>query len=177
MSRSSKNASASSFLPPAIVAGELAVLFVGATMPSPLYPLYARRFGFGEITLTLVYAAYVLGNLAALLLLGRLSDQIGRRRATLPALGLAIASTIAFLIMAGTASLFAGRILSGVATGLGAGAMTAWLAELPGNSTLRSASIATAANFLGTATGPLLSGILATFVPAPLIVPSPEAVP
>jgi MFS family permease len=80
-----------------VVAGELGVQLVGATLPSPLYTLYGATFGFGDVTLTLIYAAYVLGNLTALLFGGRSSDQMGRRRAMLPALGLAIAGALVFL--------------------------------------------------------------------------------
>ena len=54
----------------------------------------------------------------ALLLLGRLSDQIGRRRVGLPALGLAAISTLVFLCARHTAWLFWGRMLSGLANGL-----------------------------------------------------------
>ena len=61
------------------VGGCLALMFAGSTLPTPLYSLYQRLFGFSELALTLIYAAYVLGNLSALLFLGRLSDQIGRR--------------------------------------------------------------------------------------------------
>ena len=70
-----------------IVAAALAITFVGATLPTPLYPLYQQAFGFSGITLTLIYAVYVLGNLVALLVFGRLSDEIGRRNATPPAIG------------------------------------------------------------------------------------------
>jgi MFS family permease len=66
-----------------LIATELAVMFVGATLPTPLYTLYRHVFGFGGVTLTLIYAVYVLGNLSALLVFGRLSDQIGRRTVTL----------------------------------------------------------------------------------------------
>ena len=80
----------------AIVTTELAVIFVGAIMPTPLYPLYRQAFGFSGVMLTLIYAVYVVGNLAALLFFGRLADQIGRRAVSLPAIGFGIASTVAF---------------------------------------------------------------------------------
>src|SRR3984957_6087789 len=80
----------------AIVAIELGVMFVGAILPTPLYPLYRAEFGFSGITLTLIYAVYVLGNLAALLFFGRLADQIGRRNATLPAIGVGMAGGARF---------------------------------------------------------------------------------
>ena len=84
------------FVALAVVAVALAVMFVGAIMPTPLYPLYQRAFGFSGITLTLIYAVYVLGNLVALLFFGRLADQVGRRSAILPAIGFGVASTVMF---------------------------------------------------------------------------------
>ena len=107
-----------------IVAIALAVMFVGAILPTPLYPLYQHAFGFSGITLTLIYAVYVFGNLVALLFFGRLADQVGRRSAILPAIGIGIASTIVFAAATGTAWLFAARSLSGFSTGLAAGAAT-----------------------------------------------------
>src|SRR5580658_6250234 len=97
----------------AIVATELGVVFVGAILPTPLYPLYRQAFGFSGVTLTLIYAVYVLGNLVALLLFGRLADQIGRRSASLPAIGVGVASAVVFAAAAGTPWLFVGRALSG----------------------------------------------------------------
>jgi len=68
------------------ISAAIAVMFMGSTLVTPLYVLYQQAFGFSEVTLTLVYAAYVVGNLCALLFFGRLSDRIGRRRTTLPAM-------------------------------------------------------------------------------------------
>jgi MFS family permease len=153
----------------AAVAIALAVMFVGAILPTPLYPLYRQAFGFSGVTLTLIYAVYVLGNVAALLFFGRLADQIGRRNTILPAIGLGIAGTLAFAFAAGTSWLFAARFLSGFSTGSAAGAATAWIAELYGDrGNGAAARIASAANFFGCAAGPLLSGLLAEFAPAPL---------
>ena len=155
-----------------IVAVALAVMFVGAILPTPLYPLYQHAFGFSGITLTLIYAVYVLGNLVALLFFGRLADQFGRRSAMLPAIGIGIASTIVFAAAADTAWLFAARALSGFSTGLAAGAATAWIAELHGGTGTGAASrIAAAANFFGCAAGPILGGVLAQFAPWPLRLP------
>jgi MFS family permease len=153
----------------AIVAFELGVMFVGAIVPTPLYPLYREAFGFSGVTLTLIYAVYVLGNLVALLFFGRLADQIGRRHATLPAIAVSFASTIVFAAASGTAWLFVARALSGFSTGLAAGAATAWIAELyTGRGEGTAARIAAAANFFGCAAGPLLSGFLAQYGPWPL---------
>ncbi len=154
----------------AVVAIELAVTFVGAILPTPLYPLYRHAFGFSQVTLTLIYAVYVLGNLVALLLLGRLSDQIGRRIVTLPAIGVGIASALTFAFASGTPWLFAGRALSGFSTGLASATATAWIAELHDDRGAAS-RIAAAANFFGCAAGPLLGGLLAQLAFWPLQLP------
>jgi MFS family permease len=152
-----------------LIATELAVMFVGATLPTPLYTLYRHVFGFGGVTLTLIYAVYVLGNLTALLIFGRLSDQIGRRAVTLPAIGVALLSTLAFLFAQQTAWLFVARVLSGFATGLASGAATAWIVELLPRADKGVASrTATSANFTGLAIGALLTGILVEYAPWPL---------
>ena len=155
-----------------IVAIELGAMFIGAILPTPLYPLYRQAFGFSQVTLTLIYSVYVLGNLAALLVFGRLADQIGRRSASLPAIGVCMASAVAFAAATGTPWLFVARGLSGFATGLSAGAATAWIAELySGGRSGAPARIAAAANFLGCSAGPLLGGLFAQFAPGPLRLP------
>ncbi len=156
----------------ALVAFELGVMFVGAILPTPLYPLFRQAFGFSGVTLTLIYATYVLGNLVALLIFGRLADQIGRRKASLPAIAVGVAGALAFAVAAGTPWLFVARGLSGFCTGLAAGAATAWIAELyAGRVAGAPARIAAAANFFGCAAGPLLGGLLAQFAFRPLQLP------
>ncbi len=154
------------------VAAELGIMFIGAILPTPLYPLYREAFGFSGSTLTLIYATYVLGNLTALLLFGRLADQIGRRSASLPAVAVGIVSAAIFAAAQGTAWLCVARGVSGFSTGLASGAATAWIAELfAGHDKSRAARIASGANFLGCAAGPLLGGLFAQFAIAPLRLP------
>jgi MFS family permease len=151
------------------VAAELGIMFIGAILPTPLYPLYREAFGFSGVTLTLIYATYVLGNLAALLFFGRLADQIGRRSASLPAVAVGIVSAALFAAAQGTGWLFVARGVSGFSTGLASGAATAWIAELfAGPDKSRAARVAAAANFFGCAAGPLIGGLFAQFALAPL---------
>jgi MFS family permease len=154
------------------VAAELGIMFIGAILPTPLYPLYREAFGFSGVTLTLIYATYVLGNLTALLFFGRLADQIGRRPASVPAVGVGIISAVVFAAAQGTAWLFVARGVSGFSTGLASGAATAWIAELyAGSDKSRAARLASAANFFGCAAGPVIGGVFAQFFFAPLRLP------
>jgi MFS family permease len=151
------------------VAAMIGTLFAGSTVVTPLYVIYKQQFGFSQISLTLIYAAYVLGNLAALLWFGRISDEIGRRRTGIAAMAIAIASAAVFLTARSIVSLYAGRILSGLAIGIGAGTGTAWLAELiASEDKSRATVIATGANFIGLGLAGLMSGVLAQYAPAPL---------
>jgi predicted MFS family arabinose efflux permease len=154
------------------VAAMIGVLFAGSTVVTPLYVIYEHEFGFSQISLTLIYAVYIIGNLAALLLFGRLSDQIGRRRAAAIAMAIAIASALVFLFARGIASLYLGRVMRGVAIGIGAGTGTAWLAELiADDEKTRATVIATCANFAGLGIGALIAGMLAEYSPWPLQFP------
>ena len=60
-------------------AAVIALCLFASVVPSPLYSVYAQRWHFSPLTLTLIFATYAFGVLAALLLAGRLSDQVGRR--------------------------------------------------------------------------------------------------
>ncbi|TIV18439.1 MAG: multidrug effflux MFS transporter, partial [Mesorhizobium sp.] len=134
----------------AAVAAMIAALFAGSTALTPLYIIYKQAFGFSQVTLTLVYAVYVVGNLGALLFFGRVSDVIGRRPAALAAMGVAVVSALFFLFAENLAWLDIARILSGLGIGVGAGAGTAWLAELiEGKDKSRAAIITTSTNFIG----------------------------
>jgi MFS family permease len=83
-------------LPPrlayALVAGVIGRALFASGTPSPLYGTYRELWGFSPVVLTLVYATYAFGVLVALVLAGRVCDEIGRRpsharadsRATVP---------------------------------------------------------------------------------------------
>ncbi|MER8707088.1 MFS transporter [Mesorhizobium sp. M1088] len=153
----------------ATVAAMIAALFAGSTALTPLYIIYKQVFGFSQITLTLVYAVYVIGNLAALLMLGRVSDVIGRRPMALAGMAVAVVSAVVFLFAENVAWLDIARILSGLGIGVGAGTGTAWLAELlPTDDKSQAATIATSTNFLGLGLGALGAGLLAEYAPWPL---------
>src|SRR5690242_19668896 len=93
--------------------------------------MYRHQAGYSGQTVTVLLAAYVIGIVPALLFGGPLSDRYGRRPLTYPAPVIAAAGSAALAAGAGSvALLFAGRMLSGIALGLGMAVGTSWLKEL-----------------------------------------------
>ena len=104
-------------------------LFASGT-PSPIYGIYRELWGFSPFVLTLVYATYAFGVLTALLLAGRLSDDVGRRPVLLAAIATLMATTVIFMVADSVAWLFVARGLQGLATGAALGAASAALLDL-----------------------------------------------
>jgi MFS family permease len=145
---------------------------VGTTLPTPLYPFYEQQWGFSPLVITVIFAVYAVGVIAALLFLGSVSDRIGRRPALLAGLALSALSAVAFLLAGGLGALLAGRALSGLSAGIVTGAGTAALVDLapPGRQSFAS-GVATAANLGGLGCGALLAGVVAALAAAPLRLP------
>ena len=72
------------------IAATFAVTMMGTTLPTPLYPIYQAEMGFSQLMITVIFAVYAVGVIAALIVTGAWSDQIGRR--PMLALGLALSA-------------------------------------------------------------------------------------
>src|SRR5690242_2565583 len=111
------------------VVGALLAMMAAAGAPSPLYVVYEQQIGFSAVTLTVIFAVYVVALLATLLTVGSLSDYIGRRPVLAAALILEIVSLALFLPAKSVACLIVARVVQGVATGVALGALGAALVD------------------------------------------------
>jgi len=151
-----------------LTAGVLLAMMAGGTLPIPLYVLYEGQMGFGPLGVTVVFAAYVLGTLAALVAFGDLSDHIGRRKVLAIGVACAAVSTALFLAASGIGLLITARIVSGLAAGFVTGTATAALAELQPQGDRQAAAVAASgSNMTGLGLGPLIAGIFAAYVAMP----------
>jgi MFS family permease len=146
-------------------------LFASGT-PSSLYGTYRELWGFSPLVLTLVYSVYAFGVLTALLLAGRLSDEVGRRPVLLAALGTLLAATGLFMVADSVAWLFVARAIQGLATGLALGAASAALLDLhprrdPAGVGLTNGVVSAG----GMGLGVLVSAALVQLAPAPRVLP------
>ena len=78
-----------------VVAAQV-LLFAGSNLPTPLFPLYQHRYGFGPGTVTALFAVYVVPLIPTLLLVGRVADRIGRRPLLVAGIAFTVVSSIAF---------------------------------------------------------------------------------
>lgn len=152
-----------------------AVAMLGTTLPTPLYPFLEARFGFAELTTTIVFAVYPVGVTTALLIAGHWSDQVGRRPMLMAGLVLSAASAALFLVPTSMAWVYAARLVSGLSAGLVTGTATAALVDLADQShqggRARAGLVAAAANMGGLGLGPVVAGLLAQWAPHPLVLP------
>lgn len=146
------------------------VVLLGATLPTPLYQLYREAYHFTNFTLTLIFGVYALGVIPALLVFGPVGDALCRRRVLLAAL-LIEALGIFFLCAAqGIFWLLLGRWLVGIAVGASQGNLSAALVEMqPRGDRLQAGIMTAACTVSGAAAGPLISGLLAEYLPEPLV--------
>ena len=155
-----------------IVAYAFLVTMLGATLPTPLYPLFEQRYSFGTLMVTLIFAVYAFGVIAALLAFGELSDAVGRKPILVAGLLLSALSAFLFVLADSLLPIFAGRVVSGLSAGLFTGTATATLVDLaPGGRRRLGSFVAVIVNLGGLGLGTLLAGLLADYARSPLRLP------
>ncbi|MEU2120781.1 MFS transporter [Nocardia niwae] len=145
-------------------------VFVLSNAPTPLYVVWQEEIGFSSGTLTAVFACYIVGLLAALLVAGVMSDRVGRKPVLLPAVAAATAACVLFAVAQSVLLLALARLLTGLAVGAAVSAGMAAVTDVGGPDRKRVAALAAStAMVLGAGSGPLLAGVLSETLPAPTV--------
>jgi MFS family permease len=151
------------------VAAAILVLFQAASSaPAPLYVVYQRLWGFSSATLTLVFAIFVFGLLCSLLVLGALSDHLGRRPVLAASIALEAVALLLFLVAGDVTALLVARAVQGVATGMVLPALGATLVDFdPPHAPGRAAVVNGVVPIGGLALGSFVCGALVQYGPDP----------
>ncbi|MEA2194139.1 MAG: hypothetical protein QOG42_573, partial [Solirubrobacteraceae bacterium] len=147
----------------------ITVTFPAASaVPSPLYSVYQERWGFSASTLTEVFAVYAVALLASLLVVGALSDHVGRRPVLAAAILGEALSLVLFMLAGDVETLAAARVVQGLATGAAVSTLGATLIDLqPAHAPGRGGLVNGVAPLAGLAFGALGCGLLIDYAPAP----------
>lgn len=145
------------------------ILFMAASSaPSPLYVVYQQNWRFSATALTAVFAIYALGLIVSLLVLGALSDHVGRRPVLAAGIVLEAVALVLFFVAGDVSVLFFARLVQGIATGAAMTTMAATLVDLaPPHAPGRAGVFNSVAPVTGLAVGSLGAGALVQFAPAP----------
>ncbi|MEE3848986.1 MFS transporter [Gordonia sp. LSe1-13] len=149
----------------------LLVLFTtgwGANHFASMIPVLRTDEGLSATVVDGAFGIYALGLLPGLFGGGTLSDRVGRRPVVLSGAMLAGLGNLMMIVWHDQAGVLVGRLVVGLGAGLTIGAGTAWAADLRGRS---GATLAGAVLTTGFALGPVITGLLAEFVPHRLEVP------
>jgi MFS family permease len=143
----------------------IAVSFLaGSSVPTPLYSTYQAQWGFSPVMVTVVFGIYALAVLAALLTVGSLSDYVGRRPVLMIASFAQAATMLIFTTADGVNQLLLARVVQGLATGSAAAAVGAAMLDID---RARGTVANAVAPIMGTATGAIVGGVMAQYLPAP----------
>ncbi|WP_257033750.1 MFS transporter [Streptomyces sp. Ag109_G2-15] len=106
-----------------------AALYVAAGAPTPLLVVFEQQWRFPAWVLTVAFASYALGLLAALLVAGSLSDHVGRRPVLIGSLAVELGAMLMFVFASDIGWVIAARTLQGIATGTATSAFSASVVE------------------------------------------------
>ena len=142
-------------------------MYLAAGALTPLLVVYREQWDFAPSLLTVAFAVYAIGFLAAALTLGSLSDHLGRRPVLIGALVVQLVSNLMFLVAPDVGWVIAGRIVQGIASGAATGAFTAALVELAPPDRKRLGPILGSVGLTGgLAVGSLLAGLAIQLTPS-----------
>src|ERR1700742_3172952 len=113
------------------MAAAFAAFFIAAGAPTPLLPIYEAKWNFPASMVTVAFGVYAIALLLTLLVIGSLSDHIGRRPLLIGALALELASMLVFLVSPSISWIIAARIIQGDATAAPPSSFRAAILELP----------------------------------------------
>ena len=146
-----------------VVGPLIALLFVGSSVPSPLYRVYQSRWHFADAVLTGVFAVYAVTVVVALLFLGPLSDRYGRRGLATAGLAVVEASMLVFRFAPDVGWLFVARGLQGMGVGVGGAALAAAIVDSSSDDSTVGALRANVWSNLGLGAGVLGAGLLVLY--------------
>lgn len=152
----------------ALAAAASTLMLTGASAPSPFYPALEERLGIGAIGVTIAFAIYAVALLVALLIVGSLSDHLGRRPVISAGFALLAVSVALIWHVDSGAGLYVARTIQGLASGALISTLSATITDFAPPRKPRLATLVnTLAPMTGLALGAIVAGVLLQTVADP----------
>jgi MFS family permease len=142
----------------------LVTSLAAAAAPIPLYNIYRAEDGFTNPGISMAIVTYSLGTMVGLLMLGRLSNHLGRRVTAIASLGLLLLGCLLLLNVHHIGVLLAARTLMGVGTGLVSSSLTSYIVDAaPAKPEWLASAASSQGPMLGLTLGAVASGAMVQF--------------
>ncbi|WP_431220187.1 MFS transporter [Leifsonia xyli] len=139
---------------------------VGSTVP--LFNVYRAEDGFTNAGISVAVVVYSAATLTTLLVLGRLSNHVGRRPISIASLALLFLGCVLLLNVNDISVLVIGRLMLGLGAGLASSSLTSYIVDTAPRRPRWLSSVASSQTvMLGLAIGAVASGALVQFAPLP----------
>jgi MFS family permease len=149
-------------------ASSLVLVFAAAGTPIPLFNTYRVQDGLTNANFGLLAVGLLVAAATALLVLGRLSNHLGRRPVALAAIASAVASCLILITLRGMAPLLVARALQGFSCGLASSSLGSYVVDsAPKRPRWLAALITGSAPMIGIPIGALVGGALVQYGPDP----------
>ncbi|MDO5861492.1 MAG: MFS transporter [Thermoplasmata archaeon] len=146
------------------VVGALVVLYFASGSPISLYSMWQDELGLTHAQLSMASMWYLLGTVFPLMFLPRISNHLGRRPATVMIMMVSLCGAITFMMVNSPEMIMAGRLIQGIASGLGSSTVAAYVVDLSTDlPRWVGPMITSSAPTLGLSTGAFASGGIITF--------------
>ena len=142
-----------------IVAAAIFLVTHATNLQVPLYGTYAKIAGFGSGISALAFSTYVAGLLPTLILLGGISDRVGRKKVILVSLLSLAFATFLMIAHPNIYTLFITRLFQGIGVGLITGTGAAYLSTLMPENAAQVAAYVSLSTALGFSSGALFTNV------------------
>lgn len=144
---------------------------MGTALASPLYPLYQAAWKLRPSDITHIFVVYMFGVLASLLFVGRLNARFGFLRVLRLGLILMTAGVALSAVAPDVPVFMLARLVIGIASGMISTSAAVGMLQVGSidRDPRRVSAITTVAMTLGFGLGPLVGGVIAQWLPRPLV--------
>lgn len=137
------------------------IIYAASAAPISFFATYQTILGLNKANLSILVLAYFIGTVISLIMFGKVSNYLGRKKTILINISIIMLAMICFYFLNSYVMLITARFLSGLACGLASSCVGAYIFDTTPNGSSKLTSIATNSSIMfWLAVGVILSGLI-----------------